>query len=42
MVERMSPDIIASPTAIDRTADMIHQFSLAALMRLGESTEDRS
>ena len=42
MVERMSPDIIASPTAIDRTADMIHQFSLAALMRLGESAEDRS
>ena len=42
MVERMSPDIIATTTAIDLTADMIHQFSLAALMRLGESGENRT
>jgi AcrR family transcriptional regulator len=39
MVERMSPDIIASPAAIDRTADLIHQFSLAALQHLGKPAE---
>ncbi|MFM8443537.1 MAG: CerR family C-terminal domain-containing protein, partial [Methylococcus sp.] len=41
MIDRLCPEIIAGPAAIDRTAELIHQFSLAALRRLGETTEAR-
>ena len=35
MVERLCPGTMASPDAIDRTAEVIFQFSLAALRQLG-------
>ena len=41
MIDRLCPEIIAGPAAIERTAELIHQFSLAALRRLGETTEAR-
>lgn len=34
LIERLCPDIIAGPEAIDRTADLIVRFSLAALRQL--------
>jgi AcrR family transcriptional regulator len=42
MVERLCPGTIASTDAIDRTAEMIFQFSLAALRHLGHSQEHRA
>lgn len=35
LVERLCPGIIASPAAIEHTAEMIFRFSLAALCQLG-------
>lgn len=35
LVERLCPGIIASPAAIEHTAEMIFRFSLAALRQLG-------
>jgi AcrR family transcriptional regulator len=35
LVERLCPGIIASPAAIERTAEVIFRFSLAALRQLG-------
>jgi AcrR family transcriptional regulator len=37
MIERLCPEIIADEAAIERTAELIHRFSLAALLRLGET-----
>lgn len=39
MIERLCPEVIAGPDAIERTAEMIAQFSLAALRELRRSRE---
>jgi hypothetical protein len=39
-VERLSPDIVANAQAVDRTAEMIFQFSLAALRQLAVNRQD--
>ena len=38
MIERLCPEVISSPEAIDRTADMIIRFSLGGLRALDSST----
>ncbi len=38
MIERLCPEVISSPEAIDRTADMIIRFSLGGLRALDPST----
>lgn len=40
LVERLSPDIVANAQAVDRTVEMIFQFSLAALRQLAINRED--
>lgn len=39
MIERLCPEVIAGPDAIERTAEVIFQFSLAALRELRRSRE---
>lgn len=39
LIERLSPEVAASDQAIERTAEMIYRFSLAALKRLAEERQ---
>ena len=36
LIERLCPEIVSGQQAIERTAELIYRFSLAALRRLGE------
>ncbi len=42
MVERLCPAAISSPGAIDRTAEMIFHFSLAALRQFGRENKEKA
>ena len=39
LIERLCPEIIAGPDAIERTAEIIYKFSLAALRQLGQERQ---
>ena len=36
LIERLAPETIANPAAVERTAELIYQFSLAALRQMGQ------
>lgn len=39
MIERMCPELFTGPEAIERTAELIYRFSLAALRQLGREQD---